>query len=95
MPIGGGYAPQTGLVQLVDMTGRAFMISLRIVSPFLVLSVLVNVAVGLTTRLVPNVQIFFLSSPFLILGGIALLYVTVKPLLQAFIDAFGQFLVSG
>ena len=95
VPIGGGYAPQSGLVQLVDMTGRAFMVSLRIVSPFLVLSVLVNFAVGLTNRLVPNVQVFFLSSPFLILGGLTLLYVTVKPLLQAFINAFGQFLVSG
>lgn len=71
------------------------MVSLRIVSPFLVFSVLVNFAVGLTNRLVPNVQVFFLSTPFLILGGLALLYVTVKPLLQAFINAFGQFLVSG
>ena len=95
VPIGGGYAAQSGVVQLVDMTGRAFMISLRIVSPFLVFSVLVNFAVGLTNRLVPNVQVFFLSSPFLILGGLTLLYVTVKPLLQAFINTFGQFLVSG
>ena len=51
MPVGGGYAPQAGLVQIVDMTGRAFTVSLRIVSPFLVFSIVVNFSVGLTNRL--------------------------------------------
>ena len=95
LPIDNGFAPQAGLIQLVDMTGRAFTVSLRVVSPFLIFSVLVNFSIGLTNRLVPNVQVFFLSTPFLVLGGLVLLYFTVKPLMQSFIDAFGQFLVSG
>ena len=50
---------------------------------------------GLTNRLVPTVQIFFLASPFLLLGGLLLLYLTVRPFLQLFMDAFGRFLVTG
>ena len=82
LPITGGFSGTVRRVQLVNTTGRAFLLALQIGSPFLILSVVINLAVGLTSRLVPTVQIFFLATPFLLLAGLFLLYLTVKPLLQ-------------
>lgn len=95
LPAADGFSAQFALTQLSDAAGRAFVLALRIGSPFLIFSVILNLAVGLTNRLVPTVQIFFLSAPFLLLGGLFLLYFTIRPLLEVFISAFGHFLVTG
>ncbi len=95
LPPGEGFSAQHALTQLVDKSTQAFMLALRICSPFLIFSAVLNFSIGLTNKLVPAVQIFFLSSPFLILGGLLLLYFTLKPLLHIFVSAFGMFLVNG
>jgi flagellar biosynthetic protein FliR len=95
LPPGAGFSTQFALAQVSDKTAQAFMIALRLGSPFLIFSIVVNLAIGLTNRLVPAVQIFFISQPFLLLGGLLLLYFSIKPMLSMFIEAFGQFLVSG
>ena len=95
LPPSDGFSARFAMTQLADTAARAFMLALRIGSPFLIFSVILNLAVGLTNRLVPTVQIFFLATPFLVLGGLFLLYVTVRPMLELFMTAFSQFLVSG
>ena len=90
-----GFSSQFAINELATKVGLAFTLALRIGSPFLILSLVLNFAVGLTNRLVPTVQIFFLSSPFLLLAGLLLLVATVRPFLQLFMNAFGRFLVSG
>jgi flagellar biosynthetic protein FliR len=95
LPASDGFSSQFALTQLADTASRAFLLALRIGSPFLIFSVILNLAVGLTNRLVPTVQIFFLATPFLVLGGLFLLYFTVRQLLEVFVEAFGHFLVTG
>jgi flagellar biosynthetic protein FliR len=73
----------------------AFMLALRLGSPFMILSLVLNFAIGLTNRMVPTVQIFFLASPVLLICGLILLYLTAQPLLRLFMDAFSHFLVTG
>jgi flagellar biosynthesis protein FliR len=95
IPVQGGFSSQFAVSQLASKVGLAFVLALRLGSPFLILSIVLNFAAGLVSRLVPTVQIFFLASPFLLLLGLLLLYVTVRPFLQLFMDSFGHFLVSG
>lgn len=95
LPVQGGFSSQFAVAQLSSKVALAFTVALRIGSPFLILSVILNFAVGLTNRLVPSVQVFFLASPFLLMGGLFLLYFTIRPFLQLFMDAFGRFLVTG
>ena len=79
----------------MSKANEAFVLAVRIGSPFLIFSLVVNVAMGLVGRLVPGIQSFFLSTPFLLLGGLALLAVVIRPMLLLFIDAFGRFLAAG
>ena len=95
MPAAAGFPARFALVQLTQDAALAFGLALRLGSPFMILSVILNFAVGLTNRLVPGVQIFFLAAPFLLLGGLVLLYLTVQPLFRLFADAFSHFLVNG
>jgi len=91
----GGFPPQAMLSQLTAKAGEAFLLTLRIGSPFLIFSLVFNVAMGLVGRLVPGIQTFFLSTPFLLIGGLVLLSIVIKPMLLLFIAAFSRFLVSG
>ena len=95
LPVADGFMPRFALDQLVSKANEAFLLALRIGSPFLIFSLVVNVAMGLVGKLVPGIQSFFLSTPFLLIGGLALLSIIIRPMLALFIDAFGHFLVAG
>ena len=69
----GGSMP---LDQLVGRLSEAFVLTLRITSPFIVYSVIVNFAVGLLNKLTPAIPVYFISVPFVLFGGFLLLYLT-------------------
>ncbi len=95
MPVSGGFSPQWALVQLVGAAGQSFTVALRVGSPFLIFSLVVNVALGLANRLVPGLHTFFLAQPFLLVGGLTLLALTIRPLLELFMTVFSHFLATG
>lgn len=61
----------------------------------MIYALIVNVALALVNRLTPQIQIFFVATPFVVAGGLALLYSTVKPAIEAFLIGFNAWLVSG
>jgi flagellar biosynthetic protein FliR len=95
LPVKAGFDPRVGLTQLVDQTSRTFLFTLRIASPFMVFSVVANFAIGLINKLVPSIPVSFISTPFLIAGGLILFYFTVGPAVDLFLSAFAGFLRSG
>lgn len=95
LPVKAGFDPRVGVTQLVDQASRTFLFTLRIASPFLVFSIVANFAIGLINKLVPQVPVTFIVTPFLIAGGLALLYFTIRPAIELFMATFGAFLKSG
>lgn len=95
LPVKLAYDPRVGLTQLVDQASRTFLVTLRIASPFLVFSIVANFAIGLLNKLVPQIPVTFIATPFLIAGGLALLYVTMGPAMTLFTNVFSGFLRSG
>jgi flagellar biosynthetic protein FliR len=89
------FAPRSGLVQIADSLSRAFFLALRIASPFIMFSVLVNLAIGFANRLTPQIQVYFIAMPFVAAGGLVLLYFTYRQLLGIFIAGFAAWLRSG
>lgn len=72
------------LEQLVSPLSEAFVLTLRITSPFVVYSVVVNLAVGLINKLTPAIPVYFISTPFVLLGGLLLLYLSGGEMLTQF-----------
>lgn len=65
----------------------AFALSVRLASPFLLVSIVWNVAIGLLARLVPRLQVYFVVMPGQILGGILLLAVLSAALQASWLDS--------
>lgn len=95
LPVNVGFDPRIGLTQLVDQASRTFLFTLRIASPFIVFSIVANFAIGLINKLVPQVPVTFIATPFLLAGGLALFYFTAGPSIDLFMSVFGSFLRTG
>jgi len=95
VPVGADFNAQTALRQIADALGESFRLTLRIASPYVIYALIVNVALALVNRLTPQIQIFFVATPFVVAGGLALLYATIKPAIEAFLIGFNAWLVSG
>jgi flagellar biosynthetic protein FliR len=83
------------LDSLFTVFNDAFMTALRVTSPFVVYAVLINVAIGVANRLQPNIPVFFVSMPLVILGGLLLLYFTLPEMLLLFENHFANWLRNG
>lgn len=89
-PVGGGFDPQKALVSLVDTLAATFAVMLRLASPFILFNVLFNMAIGFINKLAPVVPVYFISTPYQVMGGLLLFYFGIASLLSLFADAFGQ-----
>lgn len=95
LPVRQSFDPRIGLTQLTDGATRTFLFTLRIAAPFLVFSVVANLALGLVNKLVPQIPVTFIAAPFLLAGGMVLLYITARPALDLFIAAYAAWLRAG
>ena len=95
MPVGADFNSRFALREVADAFGESFRLALRIASPYVIYALVVNLALALVNRLTPQVQVFFVATPFVAAGGLVLLYFTIKPAIEAFISSFGAWLISG
>ncbi|PTW60170.1 flagellar biosynthetic protein FliR [Breoghania corrubedonensis] len=87
--------PLEGLEQFADQLSVAFFLALRIGSPFIVYSVAVNFAIGITNRLTPQIPVYFISMPLIIIGGLYFLFVVISDFMRIFLDGYFSWLQYG
>jgi len=95
IPIGADFNAGFSLRQVAGMLGETFRLALRVCSPFFIYAIIVNLAMSVVNRLTPQIAIFFTATPFIIGGGLLLLYFAIRSMLGEFIDAFQSWLISG
>ena len=93
-PAGTASVPDT-LDAFVDSLSATFRLALQIGSPFIVYSLCVNLASGLTNKLTPQVPVYFVIMPVMIAGSLLLAAFLVREMLVVFIDAYGNWLRFG
>jgi flagellar biosynthetic protein FliR len=95
LPPGEAFGAQLALIQITDQITAAFILALRISSPFIVYSVIVNLAIGITNKLTPTIPVYFLSTPFVLVGGLLLVYFLFNEFMSQFMAAFVTWLTLG
>jgi flagellar biosynthesis protein FliR len=85
---------EMALNQLANRLSEAFVLTLRITSPFIVYSVIINFAVGLINKMTPAIPVYFVSVPFVVCGGFLLLYLTSDELLTQFMLGVSSWLAG-
>lgn len=74
MPLGSGFEPRMALMTLTDTLNGAFMLVLRLASPFLVYGLIFNLSIGMVNKLAPQIPVYFISIPFILFGGLILFF---------------------
>lgn len=95
MPIGRGFDPQGVLITLTNSLETTFMIMMRLASPFLIYGLLFNVALGMVNKLAPQIPLYFISTPYIIIGGIFLYYLSAAAMLKIFANGFALVMQAG
>ncbi len=86
--------PAGGIPVTADLTevavravAESFALALRLAAPFVLMSLIWQLALGLLARLVPQIQVYFAALPGQVLGGLLLLALLVGPILHAWLAA--------
>jgi flagellar biosynthetic protein FliR len=85
-----GVLPETGsMMKFVAQTlGSACYHGLQLSAPFLVYGLVANLLFAILGKLVPQVPSYFISGPFIALGGLALLYLACGEMVVVFGEMF-------
>jgi flagellar biosynthetic protein FliR len=94
IPLGVMADPQFGIRMLSTALGAAFLISLQVSGPFIVYGILVNVLFGILGKLIPQVPSYFVSLPFLLMGGLFFVYLMLPEMLKIFFGSFAAVLTN-
>ena len=95
MPVNQKLAADFTLVQLVDALTQAFALTLQISGPFIIYSIAINFLFGIVSKLTPQIAIYFISIPFVMVGGLLILYITVADFMKLFSAGFMNWLANG
>ena len=72
---------------VIDGVAACFALALQLSAPFVFASILWQVALGLTSRLIPQLQIYFAAIPGQILGGVVMFALLAGGMLDAWSEA--------
>jgi flagellar biosynthetic protein FliR len=88
--------PETGDAAslAIRAVGRGFALAVQISAPFIVFGILFNLGIGVLSRLMPQLQVFFLALPATILVGMLVLLAVVGVMMGVFIEDLGKFIGS-
>jgi flagellar biosynthetic protein FliR len=85
-----GVFPEVGDLSnsVSRIVATSFQLAAELAAPFIVLGTIFFVALGLLARLMPQLQVFFITLPVQIAGGLAVFAFTLYAVMHWFMDAF-------
>ncbi|MFV0279820.1 MAG: flagellar biosynthetic protein FliR [Rhodoblastus sp.] len=88
MPLGRPIAPQFALSAIGDTLSFGLSAAFRLAGPFLVFGLVANFAFALVNKITPQIAIYFVSTPFILFGGLVLLHILWSDLAVKFLNDF-------
>jgi flagellar biosynthetic protein FliR len=73
---------------LTGTVASAFRIGVQLAAPFLVFGLLFNLGLGVLSRLMPQMQVYFVGMPLSIMVGFLILLLVIGAMMAAFLDHF-------
>ena len=82
-----GEVPFSGemAAHMTAVVADAFHLGVQLAAPFLVFGLLFNLGLGILSRLMPQMQVFFVGIPLSILGGLLLLVIVIGAMMTTFL----------
>ena len=77
---------------MTDTVAGAFKVGIQLSAPFLVFGLLFNLGLGVLSRLMPQMQVFFVGMPLSIMLGLMILLIVVSAMMGTFLQFIGAIL---
>ncbi|HEV7872587.1 MAG TPA: flagellar biosynthetic protein FliR [Enterovirga sp.] len=92
-PVG---VPETGDVAklAIGALARGFALAVQISAPFIVFAMLFNLGLGVLSRLMPQMQVFFIGLPVTIIVGMLVLVAALGLMMNLYLEDLGRFLTG-
>ncbi|WP_420011380.1 flagellar biosynthetic protein FliR [Tateyamaria sp.] len=87
---GGSDVADWGAAQVA----RAFELAFVLAAPFVLMSVLYNLALGVINKAMPQLMVAFVGAPVITLGGLFLLFLAAPTMLAVWLSALDQFMAN-
>lgn len=94
IPLGGFPNMGDAANSIVKVFAGVFALGVQMAAPFILLSVIFNLGVGLINRMLASLPLYFVALPVSILGGMYVLAWAIGPVLAAFRAAFSTWLAA-
>ncbi len=78
----------------VDRTSRAFSLAFTLAAPFVITSLIYNLAMGAINRAMPQLMVAFVGAPVITLGGLFVLFLAAPIMLTVWDQALTSFFVD-
>ncbi len=78
---------------MVNTISETFVLGVQMATPFIAVGLLFYLGVGVLSRLMPQVQIFFVAMPANIWLGLLIFFLTISTMVMWFMDYFEAFLI--
>lgn len=88
LPAGGALSASDAADWGLTLIGRTFALAFSLAAPFVIASLIYNLALGAINRAMPALMVSMVGAPALTLGALALLAISTPILLAAWLDAF-------
>lgn len=75
---------------IVNTLGTAFKLTLQLSAALVVYSLTINMAFGLLNKMVPQIPSYFVSTPFVVMGGLLILFQIDRSMLEIFSSLVSQ-----
>lgn len=90
LQVGTSIASPPNLQLIVSNIDTAFRLTIQLSAALVVYSITVNLAFGFLNKMVPQIPIYFVSAPFVLLGGLFILLQIDKSVLEIFMSLVSQ-----
>lgn len=91
-----GRVPEASVVAAwgTGLVSQVFSLAFSLAAPFVIVSVLYNLALGAINRAMPQLMVAFVGAPVITMGGLALLMLLSPLILQVWLSAMNEFLIA-
>jgi flagellar biosynthetic protein FliR len=90
--IGASVDPGWHLDQIVLKLSATWSMGLRLAAPFVIFSLIVNLAIGFANKFTPQISIYFMTTGLIATLGLIVLFLTVDDMLGLFLQEIRGFL---
>lgn len=90
LPLGGGIPHAGGFGIVFELAGGLFVVALRVAAPVLVLLLMVNAAMGVLAKLIPQLNVFIVGFPLNVAAGLFVLAASQPFTVRLLETSFGE-----